>query len=272
MHLTLNNLNTHKMESQLFMNNCGFISLQFLVAAISLMVLVSSCGKPKDDNLAQLAPLEVYAVNIPETSDLSFGSSTDILYTVSDRTAKVYKITTKGKVLSELKYTGSDLEGVCYFENQNIYVAEERLRKIIQLDLQGNQIGEKAIPVEITDENQGLEGISFARFNRHFYILNETNPALLIETDENLNMVKNYPLSFAQDYSGICVDNVNQELWIVSDVSASVNKCTMKGELIESYRIPVTNAEGIAYNPLTNDLYIISDSEARLYLFKINNK
>jgi hypothetical protein len=45
----------------------------------------------------------------------------------------------------------------------------------------------------------------------------------------------------------------------------------MKGELIESYRIPVTNPEGIAYNPETNELFIISDSEARLYLFQINN-
>jgi uncharacterized protein YjiK len=219
-----------------------------------------------------LNPVEVYAVSIPETSDLSFGSSTDILYTVSDRTAKVYKITTQGKVLSELSYTGSDLEGVCYVENQFLYVAEERLRKIIKLDLQGNQLGDKPISVGINDENQGLEGISYATFNKHFFILNEKNPGLLIETDENLNVLKSYQLSFANDYSGICVDNVNQQLWIVSDESASVTKCTMKGELIESYRIPVSNPEGIAFDPENGQVYIISDTEARLYLFKINNQ
>ena len=218
-----------------------------------------------------LEPDAVYSVNISETSDLSFGSSTDILYTVSDRTAKVYKITIQGKVLSELSFTGSDLEGVCYVGNQFLYVAEERLRTVFKLDLQGNQIEQKAIPVEKNDDNQGLEGISYATFNKHFYILNEKNPSLLIETDENLNVLKSYPLSFANDYSGICVDNVNQQLWIVSDESASVTKCTMKGELIESYRIPVSNPEGIAFDPENNQVYIISDTEARLYLFKINN-
>jgi uncharacterized protein YjiK len=174
-------------------------------------------------------------------------------------------------VLSELAYSGSDLEGLCYVGNQFLYVAEERLRTVIKLDMQGNKLEQKAIPVEKNDENQGLEGISYATFNKHFYILNEKNPGLLIETDENLNVLKTYPLSFADDYSGICVDNVNQQLWIVSDESASVTKCTMKGESIVSYRIPVSNPEGIAFDPLTNQLYIISDSEARLYFFQINN-
>jgi len=260
------------MESQLYTNNCGFISVWLFVPVFFLLIIAISCNSEKEDNMTKLYPVAVYSVNIPETSDLSFGSSTDILYTVSDRTAKVYKITTQGKVLSELSYTGSDLEGVSYVGNQFLYVAEERLRTVFKLDLQGNKIEQKAIPVEKNDENQGLEGISYATFNKHFYILNEKNPALLIETDENLNVLNSYLLSFANDYSGICVDNVNQQLWIVSDESASVTKCTMKGELIESYRIPVSNPEGIAFNPLTNDLYVISDTEARLYLFKINNQ
>ncbi|MDO9254344.1 MAG: SdiA-regulated domain-containing protein [Bacteroidales bacterium] len=261
-----------KAKSQAGKTNCGFASIKFILSAFSILLLTAACSKQKSDNRTLLSPLEVYSVNIPETSDLSFGSSADILYTVSDRTAKVYKITTKGRVLSELSYTGSDLEGVCYDGNQFLYVAEERMRKIIKLDLQGNQVGEKAIPVDINDENQGLEGISFATFNKHFYILNETNPGLLIETDEYLNVLKSYPLSFASDYSGICVDNENQQLWIVSDESESVTKCTLKGELIESYRIPVSNPEGIAFNPVNNDLYVISDTEARLYLFNINNQ
>jgi len=260
------------MKSQLSINNCGFISLWFFMPVLFFLLFAYACKKDKKDSLTMLDPVSVYTVNIPETSDLSFGSSMEILYTVSDRTAKVYKITTQGKVLSELSYTGSDLEGVSYVDNQFLYVAEERLRTVIKLDLQGNQLDQKAIPVENNDDNQGLEGISYANYNKHFYILNEKNPGLLIETDENLNILKSYPLSFALDYSGICVDNENQQLWIVSDESASVTKCTMKGELIESFRIPVSNPEGIAFNPETNELYIISDTEARLYLFKLNNK
>ncbi|MHC1704875.1 MAG: SdiA-regulated domain-containing protein [Tenuifilaceae bacterium] len=239
--------------------------------SLALLLLLTACSQ-KEDSLLMLKPFAVYDVDIPETSDLCFGSSTDVLYTVSDNTAKVYKITTKGRVLSQLQYKGSDLEGVCYVDNQFIYAAEERLRKIVKLDLQGNFIDQKTIPVKNNEENSGLEGIAYATFNNHFYILNEMNPDVLIETDSNLNVLNNYTLSFARDYSGICVDNVNQNLWIVSDMNSSVNKCNMKGEVIISYRIPVTNAEGIAFDPISMNLYIISDAEEKLYHFNLNFK
>ena len=261
-----------KTTPQLHLRNCGFVSPLLITTIFLAIWLFTGCRNEQADSSAVLSPLEVYNVSIPETSDLCFGASTDILYTVSDRTAKAYKITTQGKVLSELAYTGNDLEGICYVGNQFLYVAEERLRKIVKLDLQGTQISEKAIPVEKNDDNSGLEGISFATFNNHFYILNEKNPGLLIETDENLNVIKNHPLTFSSDYSGICVDNLNQQLWIVCDELATVNQCTMEGKLIKSYRIPVSNPEGIAFNPKTNELYVISDSEARLYHFKINEQ
>lgn len=256
------------MKSQLTFTNCGFISKLAFIIALSLIFMIDACDET-DHNLLLLSITESYDIDLLETSDLCFGSTTDILYTVSDNTSKVYKISTKGKVLAELKYSGNDLEGLCYVGNQFVYVAEERLRKIVKLDWQGNLISEKIIPVENNQENEGLEGISYATFNQHFYIINEMNPGLLIETDKNLNVLYTYPLTFAYDFSGICVDNVNQELWIVSDLSASVNKCTMQGELIESYQIPVTNAEGVAFNPVDSTLYVISDSQSKLYKFNL---
>ena len=251
--------------------DCGFACITNILFIVLTVCLGYGCSKRTNDHNNSLNPLEVYNVSIPETSDLCFGASTDILYTVSDRTAKAYKITTQGKVLSELAYTGNDLEGVCYVGNQFLYVAEERLRRIMKLDLQGIQLSEKSIPVEKNDENSGLEGISYATFNKHFYILNEKNPGLLIETDENLNIIKSQALTFSSDYSGICVDNVNQQLWIVCDEMATVNQCTMEGVLIKSYSIPVTNPEGIAYDPISKNLYIISDAEARLYHFNLTD-
>lgn len=259
------------MKSQLYKSNCGFFSKNTLLA-FCLIVLVYACGNRKDDNLTALIPTASYDVNIPETSDLCFDSNTGLLYTVSDNTCKVYKISTKGRVLSALSYTGFDLEGVTLDDNQSVYAAEERLRKILILDLQGNVVGQKEIPVEKNEENEGLEGISYASFNQHFYIINEMNPGLLIETDNNLNVLTNYPLSFADDYSGICVDNTNQNLWIVSDMSATVNKCDMKGNLIKSFRIPVNNAEGIAIDFQNMKMYIISDAESKLYIFNLNNQ
>jgi uncharacterized protein YjiK len=249
----------------------GVVYIQAISFVFTMFMLIFACRNQEESNMPTLNPIESYKIDIPETSDLCFGSTKDILYTVSDNTGKAYKINTKGNILSELQYTGSDLEGICFVDNQFIYVAEERLRKIIKLNLQGSLIEQKTISVENNAENEGLEGISYATFNQHFYIVNEMNPKVLIETDKNLNVLHEYPLTFADDFSGICVDNTNQELWIVSDLSSTATKCTMTGESIKSYRIPVYNAEGIAYQANDSVLYIVSDSQSKLYKFKVSN-
>lgn len=237
---------------------------------VSVVLVFNACDdSDENENIVMLKPVASYYVDILETSDLCFGATKDILFTVSDNTAKAYKISTTGKVLNEYNFTGNDLEGICFVDNQYIYVAEERLRKVVKLDLQGNKISEKMIPVEYNTENEGLEGIAYATFNQHFYILNEMNPGVLIETDKNLNILNSYELSFADDYSGICVDNVNKELWILSDLSSTANKCSMQGEIMESFDVPVTNPEGIAFYPQDSTMYIISDSQSRLYKFDL---
>ena len=261
-----------KAKSRSILTNRGFASIPAGLSVLCLLLAFGACRQKKDDNLLLLSPTDIYKINIAETSDLCLDPSISILYTVSDNTGKVYKLTTNGRVLSALSYTGGDLEGVTIDEDKNVYIAEERLRKIIKLDALGNEIYQKTIPVEINNENNGLEGVAYASFNNHFYIINEMNPSVLIETDKSLNKLYEYQLTFANDYSGICVDNTNQKLWILSDMSATVNICTLQGELIESYRIPVTNPEGIAYDPQSNKLYIISDSESKLYVFTINTK
>ncbi len=255
---------------QSLQSDCGSDSSCSMLILIVIILFCQSCSKKADDGSVSLIPIEVHKLNLPEPSDLCFGPGNQILYTVSDNTAKVYKITIQGKILETLPFVGNDLEGVCYVNDQFLYVAQERLRKITKLDLQGNVIAEASIPVEINDLNSGLEGIAYNTLNRCFYILNEVNPGLLIITDENFSVLKKITLSFAADYSGICVDNQNQELWILSDVSASVNRCTLEGQLIEKFRIPVNNPEGIALDVENRLLYIVSDQEGTLYKFQLN--
>lgn len=258
------------LKPQPFCNGCGFkqkICIRFL-SAIILFCL--GCSKKTSDDTVGLIPIDVVKLSIPEPSDLCFGPGNQILYTVSDNTAQVYKITIQGKILQTLPYVGNDLEGVCYVNDQFLYLAEERYRKIVKLDLQGNKISESSIPVEINDLNSGLEGISYNPVNKYFYILNEVNPGLMIVTDEKFNFLKKQTLSFASDYSGICVDVQNQELWILSDVSATANKCTLEGELIEKFKLPINNPEGIALDTENHLLYVVSDQEATLYKFQLN--
>ncbi len=231
----------------------------------------SGCSEKEESSLTILQPDAVFNLEVKEPSDLCFGSTTDILYTVSDNTAQIYKITTRGQILETLKYTGSDLEGVTQVNNQSIYAVEERLRSIEQLDLQGNPVGHFDIVVENNDDNAGLEGIAYNSVNKCFYLLNEQNPGLLIITDEHFNILKEKRLEFADDYSGICIDEISQELWIVSDLSATVVRCNPDGDPIEQFRIPVSNPEGIAIDFKKHKLYVVSDREARLYTFTIKN-
>lgn len=257
-------------QPQSLQGDCGYCGSGNLICMIFLFAFFLSCSRKVDDGSVGLIPIEVHKLNLPEPSDLCFGPGNQILYTVSDNTAQVYKITIQGKILQTLPYVGNDLEGVCYVNDQYLFVAEERYRKIIRLDLQGNKLSEASIPVEINDANSGLEGISYNPVNKCFYILNEVNPGLLIVTDENFNVLKKQTLTFAGDYSGICVDAQNQELWILSDVSATVNRCTLEGQLIEKFKVPINNPEGIALDTENHLLYIVSDQEATLYKFQLN--
>lgn len=246
-------------------------AIKYIFLLIVFFPLLAGCSKSSEGGSANLVLLETHKLNLPEPSDLCFGPGNQILYTVSDNTARIYKITIQGKLLETLPYVGNDLEGVCYVNDKYLFVAEERYRKIVKLDLQGNFVSEVSISVEINNENSGLEGISFNSVNNCFYIINEVNPGLLIVTDENFNLLNKITLSFAIDYSGIYVDTKNQELWILSDVSATVNRCTLNGQLIEKFKIPVNNPEGIALDLDNHLLYIVSDQEGMLYKFKLNN-
>lgn len=255
------------------LSSFGDSGFKLLISITILLHLFgcSGCSNREESHFTILQPDAVDKLEVKEPSDLCFGSTTDILYTVSDNTAQIYKLNTRGQILETLKYTGSDLEGVVQVNNQFIYAVEERLRDVEQLDLQGNHVAHFKIAVENRDDNAGLEGIAYNSVNKCFYLLNEQNPGLLIIADEQFNILKEKRLEFADDYSGICIDEISQELWIVSDLSATVNRCNLDGDPIEQFRIPVSNPEGIAVDIRKHKLYVVSDREARLYSFTINN-
>ncbi len=243
----------------------------FLTISIILVSLKSSC-RLDDDGVQNtlIVPINSYALTIFEPSGLSLSGDVDVLYTVSDSTNKVYRISKSGGTLSSLVYEGSDLEGVAYNKSDNtIWVVEEKNRLIIHLDELGNKIAEIAVPVDKNDDNNGLEGISINPSNGHFYILNEKNPSQMIELSDTGTFVRRVNLNFANDYSGIYVSASGSELWIVSDESERIFKCDIDGNLISYYDIDIANAEGIAIDEDKGILYIVSDSNNTLYIFDL---
>ena len=241
----------------------------YLIAMFSLTVVIS-CDKngsvPANKSLNLISS---YSLDVPEPSGLSFTTGNTALYTVSDHTSKIYKISLQGKLLASISCEGNDLEGVTYdSENKNICVVEERNRKLLKLDLQGNILRQISLNITGNDDNKGLEGLTINHTNGHFYCVNEANPGLLIELNENLQVIKETTLSFANDYSGIFYDEVIDSLWIVSDQSSTVTKCDLHGNAEETYRLGINKAEGIVVDSKSKVIYVISDSSEKLYVFE----
>ena len=111
-----------------------------------------------------------------------------------------------------------------------------------------------------------MEGIAINLNDNTIFVLNEKNSGLLMRLRSDYSIIETYELNFAADYSGIFHDRELNSLWIVSDQSKTVNKCSLKGELIKSYSVNVTKAEGIAVTK--NNIFLVSDSNSTLFKFK----
>ncbi len=244
------------------------IYIGLLIMFLSIFFIF--CEKNKDEtNTKSLELKNSYNLDVLEPSGLSFSSGNAALYTVSDNTNNVYEITFQGTLLSTINCDADDLEGVTYdAENKNIWVVEERNRKLLKLDLQGNILKEITLNISGNDENKGLEGLTFNSTNKHFYCLNEANPGLLIELDENQQKINEYNLNFAEDYSGIFYDKKTDKIWIVSDKSSTINRCDLEGNKIETYNLGIDKAEGVVVDSDNNKIYVVSDSEEKLYVFE----
>jgi uncharacterized protein YjiK len=59
-------------------------------------------------------------------------------------------------------------------------------------------------------------------------------------------------------------------LWLLSDEDKLLIKSSLDGEFIEEYEIDIKQAEGVAVDDENNLIYIVSDKEEKLYVFKIN--
>lgn len=240
----------------------------FFTLLVSLVTI--SCSDNADDigggEKEDLDLLSSFDIAIAEPSGLAINSTGTSLYTVSDNTAKVYKLSAKGDVTKIFSYTGDDLEGVTTFKGIKLLLAEERSKELVEFDMGSETFVKHKIHYENKDKNSGIEGVAYAKNLDAIFILNEKNPGKLIRLRNDFSVLAEYDLNFAKDYSGIFYENSAKELWIVSDQSKTINKCTLKGDVIESYSIGITQAEGIA---ISNDkIYIISDAEAKLYIYK----
>jgi len=239
--------------------------MKYFISILVIFSLLYSCRK-ETAPISQLELVAEYDIDVSEPSGLAINSAGNILYTVSDNTNKVYKLSTEGVVLQSYAYEGDDLEGVSIFTNDKLLLADERVKNIVELDIKTGSVKTYHMSYDNDQDNAGIEGVTYNPNNKSIYFLNEKNPDKLFQLNNNFQLINEYDLSFANDYSGICYDNEADLLWIISDESQSINKCDLKGKLITSYTVNINKPEGIA---ITNDkIYIVSDSSEKLYVYK----
>jgi len=241
---------------------------KYLFVFLSGMILIISCSDDtvNSDPGNSLELVSSYEIDVVEPSGLAVSNSGDVLYTVSDNTARVYKLSTTGNVLQTFNYVGNDLEGVSTFKGNKLLLAEERTKEIVLFDTTTGSYSKHRINYENNDENSGVEGVAYNSNDGSIFILNEKKPGKLIRLRTDFSIIVEYELDFASDYSGIFYDSSSNNLWIISDQNKTINRCTLSGELVKAYSINVTQAEGIAI--ADNKVYVVSDAEEKLFVFK----
>jgi uncharacterized protein YjiK len=236
------------------------------IITISFPLLISTgCDKVKFGSGEKIKPVETYSLKISEPSGLALGD--DNLWIVSDKKNTVYLTDLEGKEEFSFKIKGSDPEGIAVVNDSLLAVVLETSREVIITNFNGNEISRTSFEID-GSKNSGLEGITYNSSNGHFYLINEKDPVLLIEADKKLNEVNRKEIN-VKDLSGVSYSLKENCLWLLSDEEQKIIKSSLDGDIITEYRITIDQPEGIAVDDEKGLIYVVSDREEKLYVYKM---
>lgn len=247
--------------------------LKRVLASLALLALLgmNSCSRAEQPITEPTTPagtslqlITTFSLSVTEPSGLAYSPTTRTLYMISDNRAEIFTIDTAGRVLGSIPVAAQDIEGVAVSTNDDtLYVVEETPASQISAFLRnGSKLW--SLPVKVwTEAKHALEGITLDNHG-HILVINEKVPSMLLEY-AGMTEVSRKVLTYTTDISDICYEPGTDCLWIVSDESQAVLKLSRSGELLGKWSTPVQQGEGIAL--IGNRLYIVSDSEAKLYVF-----
>jgi uncharacterized protein YjiK len=245
--------------------------LKFLLSIFLSGFLLTQCSKDEasvNPETLSLSLVDALDILIEEPSGLSLGKSNQSLWVVSDSPVnEIYQISLEGDLLQKLDFKGEDLEAIVYDSLNNVlWVAEEKKREIIEIALDGTELSRYSINIDNTDNN-GLEGIAIDQTG-HIWIANEKDPEALLSLNYDFSVRKMIMLNIAKDYSGICADEIDSRIWIVSDESRLLIQYDADTDLVRQYNLPYDKAEGIAVNTEDNLIYVVRESTSQLFIYE----
>ncbi|MBT5529955.1 MAG: hypothetical protein HOK35_12410 [Cytophagia bacterium] len=235
---------------------------RFLLFSILGLLFMFSC-RPESFDIDMSIIKDSYEIQIEEPSGLAYSKDKLSLYTVSDQ-GKIYQISLTGDVLRELPFKGDDFEGITVdSETSEICICEEREGNLIKLDSIG--VFQSTYDILQTPGNSGLEGLTYNHSDEVYYMLKEKMQGTLIKYDVKSNSVTQLVLGFAHDYSGLFYHHISNTIWIVSDESRTLTRCTTEGIALKIYDLPISGVEGIVVNDDETEAYVVSDPNNKLY-------
>ena len=244
---------------------------------------------------------------LTEPSGLALSRDGTALWTVSDDTRTVFKLDLEGRLVrgESFRVDLAGLEGISLDETGDyLYVVQEEENRLIKYSLRSKEPvwsrrlseleGYEEVGRHFTsgDKNKGLEGVTVDTRTGSLFLLKEGKPALLLEVAPDATRLTGYHEitdrrgftdddleASAIDCSGICFDSTRSALWIISDKARRIYLYSRDRDEVlfdTALRYPddmgnrtIRKAEGVAHDALRDRLYIVSDEEARLYLYAI---
>ena len=281
----------------------------FLVAAIVFFVERVSGAGELSFSLTYLGRFEIEnkAEGLSEPSGLALARGKDALWTVSDKTKRIFKLNLDGNLRKDKSFKIPDegLEGIVLDPTgEFLLTVKEEDNEIIKIKIDTQEVVDRQRLAEMVGyhpvaeyfasggANKGLEGITWNKETETIFVIKEGVPGLLVEVSPDLQTIRSHKLLNEEngfrdndvsgdklDFSGICYDRRRARFWIVSDkakrlflydwkenkvIQSSTLGYDSKGEYWE-----IKKAEGVAIDTDSNRLYVVSDKEARLYIFDI---
>jgi uncharacterized protein YjiK len=184
-------------------------------------------------------------------------------YFIASNNGVLCEINSTGKEIRSEKL-GMDIEDVCVVDS-NLYVLDESLRLIYVLDKSTWKLKASHLVNYNGAANKGFESITYLPAKKHFILITEKDPIVLMETDENFNVVNQVQIKNFSDMSSATY--YNNKLWLLGDEDHTVIKMNPDDFSVENkWSVPVYNPEGICFDA-DGAMHIVSDDCRRFYSF-----
>ena len=244
---------------------------------------------------------------LSEPSGLALSHGKNALWTVSDDTRKIFKMSLDGELKKDDSFDIPDngLEGIALDPTGKfLFTVKEIDNEIIKIKIDTEEVthrhrlskmaGYDAIAHYFSGAgaNKGLEGITWNTGTGTIFVMKEGDPGLLMEVSPDLKTITTHQVLNQEngfrdsevaadevDFSDLCYDQSRDRFWIISDKAQRLFLYDWKrNKVMQSAKLgyghdgeykEIEKAEGVAIDPDANRLYVVSDEEARLYVFDI---